>query len=210
VKHLDAAARRRAVTCIAITVAAFVIAAIVARAETFAGLDQGTKVLVRDGRPLALAAPMRYVSLLGSGYTLLPVTVVCSVVLWRRRHRALALSLPAVGVAASLTLAVMKWIINKPRPTLRGYGFPSGHVFGVAIFAIVAVYLLWAFDAPRRTQRVVRAAAVVFVLAVGYSRLYVNAHWLSDVGGGLLAGVAFALGVVLVVDRCFVHNGHAA
>jgi membrane-associated phospholipid phosphatase len=35
---------------------------------------------------------------------------------------------------------------------------------------------------------------------VGYSRIFVNAHWLSDVVGGLLAGIAFASAVVLVLD----------
>lgn len=193
--------------CVVLALAAFVVAAIVARADTFAGLDQGVKTIVRDGRSLALAAPMRYVSLLGSGYALLPVTLACSVVLWRRRHRALALSLPLIGVGAAATLAVTKWVVNKPRPTLRGYGFPSGHVFGVTVFVIVAVYVLWALDAPRRVQRAVQMVGIVFVLAVGYSRLYVNAHWLSDVGGGLLAGVAFAVGVMLVVDRRLTATG---
>jgi undecaprenyl-diphosphatase len=94
----------------------------------------------------------------------------------------------------------MKWVINKPRPTLRGYGFPSGHVYGVTVFVIVVVYLLWSFDVPRRWQRAARALGIVFVAAVGYSRIYVNAHWLSDVVGGLLAGIAFALAMVLVLD----------
>jgi membrane-associated phospholipid phosphatase len=59
---------------------------------------------------------------------------------------------------------------------------------------------LWTFEAPRRWQRAARAAGLVFVTVVGYSRIYVNAHWLSDVIGGLLAGIAFALVTVLVLD----------
>jgi membrane-associated phospholipid phosphatase len=143
---------------------------------------------------------MRALSVLGSGDVLLPVTVLCSVVLWRRRHRALALWLPGIGLATGVTLALLKWVINKPRPTLRGYGFPSGHVFGATVFVLVLLYLLWTFDAPGRWQRGARVAGVVFVTLVGYSRLYVNAHWLSDVVGGLLAGIAFALVTVLVLD----------
>src|SRR3989442_315755 len=94
----------------------------------------------------------------------------------------------------------LKRLDPRARPTLRGYGFPSGHVFGATVFVIVAMYLLWRFEAPRRSQRLARVAGVVFVTGVGYSRIYVNAHWLSDVVGGLLAGIAFALMVVLALD----------
>jgi membrane-associated phospholipid phosphatase len=73
-------------------------------------------------------------------------------------------------------------------------------VYGVTVFVIVAAYLLWAFRAPRRWQRVTQALGIAFVVAVGYSRIFVNAHWLSDVVGGLLAGIAFASAVVLVLD----------
>ena len=112
----------------------------------------------------------------------------------------MALSLPAIGLGAVVALGITKWVVNKPRPSLRGYGFPSGHVFGVTVFVVMAVYLLWQFEAPRRVQHAARAVGIVFVLVVGYSRLYVNAYWLSDVVGGLLAGVAFALVMVLAMD----------
>jgi membrane-associated phospholipid phosphatase len=144
--------------------------------------------------------PMLVLSKLGSGWVLLPVTIACSAVLWRRRQRALALWLPAIGVATALMLAIMKWLINKPRPTLRGYGFPSGHVFGVTVFVLVALYLLWALETRRQWRRAACAAGLAFVIAVGYSRIYVNAHWLSDVVGGLLAGIAFGLVTVLALD----------
>jgi membrane-associated phospholipid phosphatase len=209
VKRLDRAARRLTVALLAAVVLAFLLAAVVVGAEGFSSLDQGTRALVREGRSLALKTPMRIVSLLGSGYVLLPVTLACSVLLWRRRHRFVALSLPVIGIGAAATLGLIKWIVNKPRPSLRGYGFPSGHVFGVTVFVVIGVYLLWRFDAPRRIQHVARAGGIVFVLVVGYSRLYVNAHWLSDVVGGLLGGIAFALVMVLALDARLAGKGPA-
>ena len=200
-KRLDPAARRAAVAFFVLVVLLFLVAAWFARHEEFSDLDRGTRTLVRQGRALALERPVRTISVLGSGYVLLPVTVVCSAVLWRRRHRVVALALPLIGVTAAGALGLTKWIVHTPRPSLRGYGFPSGHVFGVTVFVVIAVYLLWLFDVPRRAQRLACAAGVAFIVAVGYSRLYVNAHWLSDVGGGVLAGLAFAVAAVLVTDR---------
>jgi len=200
-KRLDHTARRAALASLLVLVLVFLVAAWFARLDALSGLDHSARALVRDGRPPALAAPMRTLSVVATGYVLLPITAVCAIGLWRRRHRAVALALPIVGAAAPLVLALLKWIVNKPRPTERGYGFPSGHVFGVTVFVVVLVYLLWLFDAPRGVQRAARALGIIFVVVVGYSRLYLNAHWFSDVVGGLLAGVAFGVGAVLVMDR---------
>jgi membrane-associated phospholipid phosphatase len=199
VKSLDHASRRSALLLALLVLAVFAFTAWAAGGDGVAGIDHGARGLIRVGRPAALETPMWLVSVLTSGYVLLPLTVACSTVIWRRQ-RTVALWLPAIGVATALTLALTKWLVNKPRPTLRGYGFPSGHVFGVTVFAVLALYLLWAFGVPRRWQRAARVAGIALVTVVGYSRIYVNAHWLSDVVGGLLAGVAFALLVVLALD----------
>ena len=199
-KRLDARARHSASVVLLVVLVLFLLAAWVATVNGLEPLDRGTRSMIRDGRPLGLARPMWILGFVASGYVLFPITVVCSVVLWRRRQHALALWLPAIGVATAVALAVTKWLIHKPRPTLRGYGFPSGHVFGATVFVLVALYLLWRLEAPHRSQQLARVAGVAFVTGVGYSRIYVNAHWLSDVVGGLLAGVAFALMVVLALD----------
>ena len=199
-KRLDRLARHRAASLAGIFGVLFVLAAFLIDAPLIAELDAAARRLIREGRMLALERPMRTISKLGSGNVLFPATFLCSAVLWWRRQRVLALWLPVIGIATSATLALAKWLIAKPRPTLRDYGFPSGHVFGATIFVIVAVYLLWCVDAPPRAQRAARVFGALFVAAVGYSRIFVNAHWLSDVVGGLLAGVAFALACVLVID----------
>jgi membrane-associated phospholipid phosphatase len=200
-KRLDFAARRVAIALSLVLVLLFVVAAWFARHEDFSDLDQGARTLIRDNRVAELRQPMRLISTLATGWVLLPVSLAASALLWRRGRRALALHIPLLGATAVIVLAVTKWIVNKPRPTLRGFGFPSGHVFAASVFVLVAIYLLWLVEASRTTQRLVRVVGIVFVVAVGYSRLYGNAHWFSDVVGGLLAGVAFALAAVLVMDR---------
>lgn len=200
-KRLDPAARRAAVASVAVIVVLFLVAAWFVGREDVSDLDRSAKTLVRDGRALALQRPMRVISNVATGYVLLPVALVFSAVLWRRRQRAVALALPVIGVTAVAVLGITKWIVNKPRPTLRGYGFPSGHVFAATVCVVLVVYLLWLFDMPRARQRLAGALGIVFIVAVGYSRLYVNAHWLSDVVGGLLAGLAFGIVSMVVLDR---------
>src|SRR5438045_242942 len=122
-KRFDHAARRALVASLVVVVLLFVATACLARWNVLSGLDQGGRNLVRGDGASALKRPMRLVSDLAHGKVLLPLTLVCSVYLWRRGRRRLALALPLVGVAATTTLPLLKAIVNKPRPSLRDYGF---------------------------------------------------------------------------------------
>jgi undecaprenyl-diphosphatase len=193
--------RRAVALTAAVALVLFLVAIWAVRADTFVDQDRAARTAIRDGRALHLDPAMRLLSDLATGYVLLPITVAGSVVLWRRGDRVLARALPVIGVGTAAVLAVMKWVVGKPRPSLRGYGFPSGHVFGVTVFVLVTLYVLWHAGLPRRWLFGAAAVGLAFIAAVAYSRLHVGAHWPSDVLGGAVFGVAFALLAVLSVDR---------
>jgi undecaprenyl-diphosphatase len=78
-------------------------------------------------------------------------------------------------------------------PSEKSYSFPSGHTFSSA-----AVYLTVAFLAARRLRRrwlriLTVVGSVLLVLGIGVTRLYVGAHYLSDVVAGWAGGLGVAL-----------------
>jgi undecaprenyl-diphosphatase len=199
-RPLDPGFRRAVAVTAAVALVLFLVAVWAVRADTFADLDRAARAAIREGRAIELDASMRLVSDLATGYVLLPVTVAGSVVLWRRGHRGVARALPAIGIGTAALLALTKWVVGKPRPSLRGYGFPSGHVFGVTVFVLITLYVLWLAGVPRRWLLGVGGAGLAFIGAVAYSRLHVGAHWPSDVLGGAVYGIAFALLMMLCLD----------
>ncbi|MEV8531647.1 phosphatase PAP2 family protein [Streptomyces sp. NPDC051211] len=109
--------------------------------------------------------------------------------LWWRGERALAVRFALAGVLATLLQQGLKAVVGRERPVWPDpvdsadyAAYPSGHALTAAV---VCGLLLWLF--PSSTGA--RAAAVVSVLGVGFTRILLGVHWLSDVVGGWLLGV---------------------
>jgi membrane protein DedA with SNARE-associated domain/membrane-associated phospholipid phosphatase len=89
----------------------------------------------------------------------------------------------------------LKWALHLPRPMalyhgISAYGFPSGHTtMSVILFGFLAILLMRGMDGTWRWGNFVAALLLSFIIAV--SRLYLGAHWLSDVLGGFFIGTAW-------------------
>jgi membrane-associated phospholipid phosphatase len=153
---------------------------------------------VRSG---GLETPMWAISLLGTGWVLLPASVAGAGALALCRHAALARWLILVSIGAATAANVAKLLVIRQRPNAVMWSYPSAHTFGIVVFMALLLYLLWALQSPPRVRAVALGAGVVLTVAVAVSRVYLNAHWISDVIGGAAGGLAFALVVVLLLDR---------
>jgi membrane-associated phospholipid phosphatase len=165
------------------------------------GIDYTIRALAQTGRHPGLERPMRWLSDLGSGYIMIPLNVAVLGFLWLRHHR-WALWVPALTAGSVAVEVLGKWIVSRPRPKGAHHGFPSGHVTASVVFFGLLIYLLWMADLPRRLRWAVTGLAVVVVIGIAWSRIYLNAHWFSDVLGGFAAGAAYlGFGITWVERR---------
>ena len=127
--------------------------------------------------------------------------------LWRRL-RAMALLVPlAFGAAIAMTY-VMKWLLDRDRPAgplrlselpaLHDGAFPSAHVAGVTATGMALIQVL-APMVRRGLAVALKWAVVALIGVVALSRVWVGAHWLSDVAGGLAAGVVGLIIALLIM-----------
>jgi membrane-associated phospholipid phosphatase len=161
-------------------------------------LTAGGRFVVWDGQvrarfplpsPSALTTFFRGVTWAGNAFVLVALVTVAAIWFLRRREPARA-GLVVVGVFAAEAIALtLKVSLHDLHP--NSYAFPSGHTAGAS-----ATYGILFYFAARSRALSVRVVAVLAFLAlvtlVGFSRLYLHVHYLSDVLAGTALGVAVA------------------
>lgn len=131
--------------------------------------------------------------------------LICAALLsWRARSVIPGVVVIGTVAAAALANIALKAVVGRPRspaelqlPPDADHSFPSGHVLGTA--ALLGMIAVCVGVGRSRTVRAWLAGSVVAgVLVVGVTRLYLGAHWLTDViAGAVLAGVFVTLGAAV-------------
>lgn len=153
-------------------------------------VDHAVHTFAHSVRQPGLDGIMQGLSTLGSGYILVPLNIVLLVLLWPRSRQA-ALLIPGLTLGAVVIEGLAKWLVHRPRPRGVGYGFPSGHAIASMVFFSVLIYLVWTMKARSAYCWAVTLIGACAIIGIGVSRLYLNAHWLTDVLGGWAGGMSY-------------------
>lgn len=140
-----------------------------------------------------------------------PVTMrllVAALVVWLLVRGAVRLALWAAvtATAGGLLGLLVKNVVARARPHLPdpvshspGFSFPSGHAMTATTSCAVLLLVLLPMVPPRR-RALPWALAVVSVVGVGYTRVALGVHWVSDVVGGWLLGLAVVTATTLAFE----------
>jgi membrane protein DedA with SNARE-associated domain/membrane-associated phospholipid phosphatase len=182
----------------------YLIAEDVATRES-AAFDRSVALFVHGLASPPLTAVMAGLTIIGSGGIIAAVVVVPSVALWWRGARRSAVALCTSGGASALVDFVLKLSFHRARPTfpwspvLRSYSFPSGHATtSAAVYGVLAYLLAHRFPRWRLPIAVLSCGLIV---GIGLSRVYLGAHWPTDVLAGFTVGGLTAFAVVYWFDR---------
>ncbi|MFC3716667.1 VTT domain-containing protein [Luteimonas soli] len=191
-----------AVCLLAIGVAWFaLLGTVVMRSEPLA-LDRAVyEAMLALRNPLADRL-MAGLASIGDAVVLVPAIVLTLAwLLWRKRWLAAAHWLAALAFGLVLT-TLLGAVVHMPNPPTapQGFGFPSIAVtMSTITFGFFAVLIAREMPGRRRVWPYLVSGAVVAVL--GFARLYLGAHWLSDVVGGMLFGIVWLLVLGLAYRR---------
>jgi undecaprenyl-diphosphatase len=132
------------------------------------------------------------------------LVVLAALILWLVDLRLEAIMIVAVSVSSGILNALIKSLVARPRPTVHlvdiisvatGNSFPSGHVMSyVAFWGLLFSFGLILFKGHSWWRITLLIVSGLLVVLVGPSRVYLGAHWTSDVlGAYLLGGVCLGI-----------------
>lgn len=147
-----------------------------------------------------LDTAMILITELGSVWFLTALSIVTVLVLWVKYKDkwGILFFLVAVGIGGLLT-RMLKGLYERGRPSINpeidavGYSFPSGHSMGSLIFYGFIMYLVMRGKGSVAFKRLSIVLMGILVLLIGSSRVYLGAHFPSDVLAGYIAGTIWLI-----------------
>ncbi len=157
-------------------------------------------VSIRDG---FLTAIFKLFDLTGQGIVTIPLRIALLLFLLWRRWFGAATAFALTWAISETSLSLLKASFARGRPpvplvSVVGFSFPSGHATAAAAISVAAVL---AFLRPGHVRRRWVLLAVAFAFVMAFSRVYLGAHWLSDVETGVLLGASAAVLSFGLVDE---------
>lgn len=144
------------------------------------------------------------VTVLGDTLTLTLVVIGVFALAWLKERIDLAALIVFGYISVYILMSLLKRVLGRERPPVvdrlidvGGLSFPSGHAMcSTVIFGLTAVICYRLYPAVRERPGILLVAPAL-VLLIGMSRVYLGAHWASDVLAGWILGVIW-VGVCLV------------
>lgn len=162
--------------------------------EIVVSADSRVNVLLYFFRNVALIKTFIWVTLLGESPTVIVFVAIVVALLWMRHKKWQIISFLVTIVGSEVFTYFGKIFFHRPRPINAvylesSYSFPSGHAtIAVALYGFLA-YLLFKKTKKKIYRAAVGFVALIMIGAIGFSRLYLGVHYVSDVWAGYLVGL---------------------
>ncbi len=164
-----------------------------------ARLDRPVTTWFADHREPWMTRIMEILTRLGSSVVLVPVIAIVGLVAWRTRRRWRdLLFLATAWIGSQVLFRSVKALTHRARPPaelrvghVAGWAFPSGHATSAAVVWGAVAIVLGSMTTSWRRRVTVATAALAVTITVGLTRLYLGAHWLTDVLAGWLLGACW-------------------
>lgn len=206
---------RLGLSMLLLTASVFGLLTVLVSAQATETFDESViRALRQPGNPEVPVGPQWFIELardftaLGGYAVLLTLTILVTtfLVLEQKPHRARFAAMTIVaGYLLSMTL---KHLVGRPRPDIvpwlsfpHSSSFPSGHSMMSAVVYLTMGLMLSELALHRRVKVFLAVTPLTISAAVGFSRIYMGVHYVTDVVAGWSAGICWALICWLMVRR---------
>ena len=136
------------------------------------------------------------ISLVFDPFVIILASLIISIFLYFKKPRQEGIFFVFVILITGVLVKVVKAIFQRARPLIAlvqesGFSFPSGHMTMSIVFLVLIAYLF----VSKKNRFGAMLVAVGLTLLIGFTRIYLQVHWLTDVVGGFVLG-----GIILILS----------
>lgn len=131
-----------------------------------------------------------------------------AVILFLYKSRSGAVLLVTAMLVQTIAVSILKVVIGVQRPPQEYFGvlydtfsYPSGHTTTAVTMAIMLAWIIH-FKLKRREGWIIASIYAVLALATGYSRMFLDVHWMLDIIGGVALGGFISL-IFIAIDQTY-------
>lgn len=177
--------------------------------------------LISHFRTPSLNHFMLFITYLAKGEIIAIAVVFSLIILFLLKKWSYLINLLVFVIGGELFVWMIKNIVDRPRPPLTealvtetSYSFPSGHSFvAIAFYGLITFFLFDSFK-KRYKKTIVVVLGLLLIILIGLSRIYLGAHWPSDVLASYASGMAWLSLIITIthIKRKFhprhIHSPH--
>ena len=159
-------------------------------------LDTNVHSYILNIRNEALTNILILITNISSAYALIVLSII---LLASMKNKKTPLLISLNLACAFITNQTAKLIFTRPRPfginliEESGFSYPSGHAMvSMSYFGFIA-YLLYKNQKNKFTKSILIITLILTILTIGFSRIYLGVHYLSDVIGGFLLSIIYLI-----------------
>ena len=178
---------------------------ILANKELVKNIDTLINVAIYSIRNSTLNDIFIGITQIGEWYSVALLLVIISALFWIFKKRSYILPFAIAVISSGIIGYVSKFIIDRERPDQqfalvieKTDAFPSLHSATVSAILGFLIYFVWKENDNKNSELVFTILSILLILLVGFSRLYLGVHYLSDVIVGYLVGVFCVLVGILI------------
>ncbi len=198
-------------TILVLVILSFGILTILARQYHYFKIDLIFTLAIQQYKSFWFDSLMRVVTLIGDPISVVLLVVFLSGAGFLLERRRAPLILMASTLGGLLLSEIIKILVGRPRPDptlvhqigyfLKADSFPSGHVLGAVSLYGFLLYISFTKLKKSFWRIGIMVICILMIILMGLSRIYLGAHWFSDVLGAYLVGFIWLSFVILIYQR---------
>ena len=159
-------------------------------------IDQNIHSYILNLRNDNLTSILITITNISSAYALIVLSILLLLIMKKKK---LPLLISLNLIISFISNQIAKQIFTRPRPIginlieETGYSYPSGHaMISMAYFGFIS-YLIYKYVKNKLIKTILISSIFILIILIGFSRIYLGVHYLSDIIGGFLLSIAYLM-----------------